>query len=61
MFRLSPEQLCEIAEKIREKINDEDNPKPKHLEAMKNCPFWKFYRPFHEGRIHEKGGIQKKT
>ncbi|XP_026426524.1 uncharacterized protein LOC113322612 [Papaver somniferum] len=60
MFRLSPEQLCEIAEKIREKINDEDNPKPKHLEAMKNCPLWNFYRPFHEGRIHEKGGIQKK-
>ncbi|KAI3950757.1 hypothetical protein MKW92_044933 [Papaver armeniacum] len=60
MFRLSPEQLCEVAEKIREKINDENNPKPKHLEAMKNCQFWNFYRPFHEGRINDKGGIQKK-
>ncbi|KAI3924818.1 hypothetical protein MKW98_031069 [Papaver atlanticum] len=51
----SLDKLCEVAEKIRGKINDEDNPKPKHLEAMKNCPFWNLYRPFHEGRIKEKG------
>ncbi|KAI3992332.1 hypothetical protein MKX01_030053 [Papaver californicum] len=54
MCRSPLDQLCDIAELIREEINDEDNPKPKHLEAMKNCPFWNFYRPFHEGRIDKK-------
>ncbi|MCL7045584.1 hypothetical protein MKW94_019550, partial [Papaver nudicaule] len=41
------ENLIEIAKEIREII------KPKHLEAMKKCPFWSFYEPFHEGRIKE--------
>ncbi|KAI3894052.1 hypothetical protein MKW92_026070 [Papaver armeniacum] len=49
-FRSSLEQIVEIAENIRAKITD----KPKHLEAMQKCPFWNFYRPFHEGRINER-------
>ncbi|KAI3894062.1 hypothetical protein MKW92_026080 [Papaver armeniacum] len=52
MFISSLEQIVDIAERIREKLTDKHNPKPKHLEAMKNCPFWNFYRPFHEGIIN---------
>ncbi|KAI3894061.1 hypothetical protein MKW92_026079 [Papaver armeniacum] len=61
MFRSSLEQIVEIAERIREKLTDKDNPKPKHLEAMKNCPFWNFYRPFHEGIINVENMQKKHT
>ncbi|KAI3894065.1 hypothetical protein MKW92_026083 [Papaver armeniacum] len=52
MFISSLEQIVDIAERIRTILTDKDNPKPKHLEAMKKCPFWNFYRPFHEGIIN---------
>ncbi|KAI3883703.1 hypothetical protein MKW92_038829, partial [Papaver armeniacum] len=52
MFISSLEQIVDIAERIRTILTDKDNPKPKHLKAMKKCPFWNFYRPFHEGIIN---------
>ncbi|KAI3917717.1 hypothetical protein MKW98_021479 [Papaver atlanticum] len=54
-FRSSLEQLVEISENIRGMIKD----KPKHLEAIKRSPFWKFYRPFHQGRLN-RAGMRKK-
>ncbi|MCL7024703.1 hypothetical protein MKW94_023513, partial [Papaver nudicaule] len=47
IFRSNLEQAIDIAENIRVRIKDF----PEHLEALKKCPFWNFYRPFHEGRI----------
>ncbi|KAI3844779.1 hypothetical protein MKX03_003423 [Papaver bracteatum] len=49
IFRSSLEQLVDIAEEIRERIKHF----PKHLQAIKKCPFWSFYQPFHEGRLNQ--------
>ncbi|MCL7028034.1 hypothetical protein MKW94_014762, partial [Papaver nudicaule] len=49
-FRSTLGPTIEATKVIRAKIKG----KPKHLEAMEKCPFWGFYRPFHEGRINLK-------
>ncbi|KAI3840269.1 hypothetical protein MKX03_010749 [Papaver bracteatum] len=48
-LRSTLDQLVKISESVRSRINKF----PKHLQAMKNCPFWNFYQPFYEARLDQ--------